>query len=178
MDESRIEKNHKASRGNASLLVTNGFSLLTAIFHPLYQSRYEFEELPDDTAQGRRLLRIGFRQIAPDHSPAILTLREREYPLQWKGTAWVDPDSFSVVRIQAGLGSSMEDIGLLRLDADVTYSFVKFSGTAEFWLPTQAVIEASTKRQHWRNTHLFTDYHRFDVETDVKTSAPQATGSQ
>jgi hypothetical protein len=93
--------------------------------------------------------------------------------LQWSGTAWIDPASFAVVRIQAGVGTSLTDEGLLRLDADVTYSDVAFNGSTQYWLPYRAVIEAETRRQHWRNTHLFTNYRRFDVETEVKTATPQ-----
>jgi hypothetical protein len=67
----------------------------------------------------------------------------------------------------------MADMGLLRLDADVSYSDVTFNQSIRYWLPTRAVVEAETKRQHWRNTHLFSDYRRFDVETQVKTAMPQ-----
>ena len=104
---------------------------------------------------------------------SVLQVRELEYPLQWRGTAWIDPFSWAVVRIQAGLGDSMADMGLLRLDADVTYSNVQFNSSTSYWLPARAVIDAETKRQHWHNTHLFTGYKRFTVDTDVKISAPQ-----
>ena len=173
VDESRIEKTRKSSKGKASLLETNGFAILTLIFHPLYQSRYEFRRLTDETLDGRRLLRISFQQIDNDRPLSVLLLREHEYPLQWSGTAWIDPASFAVVRIQAGVGTSLTDEGLLRLDADVTYSDVAFNGSTQYWLPYRAVIEAETRRQHWRNTHLFTNYRRFDVETEVKTATPQ-----
>ena len=173
VDESRVEKSHKASKGQASLLETNGFSILTLIFHPLYQSRYEFRRLPDEDGPGRHLIRVAFEQVAQDHPLSVLLLREREYPLLWRGTAWIDPQTFSVVRVQAGLGNSMAETGLLRLDADVSYSDVRFNETAHFWLPSRAVIEAETRRQHWRNTHLFSNYRRFDVETEVKTANPQ-----
>lgn len=169
VDESRVEKTHKVSKGKASLLETNGFSILTLIFHPLYQSRYEFHRLTDENG----LLRIGFRQVAEDHPLSVLLLREREYPLMWRGTAWINPSSFAVVRIEAGLGGSLAETGLLRLDTDVTYSEVRFNGAAPFWLPSRAVIEAETKRQHWRNTHLFSNYRRFEVETQVKPATPQ-----
>jgi hypothetical protein len=67
----------------------------------------------------------------------------------------------------------MEDIGLLRLSTEVTYSATAFEGTkASYWLPSRAVIEAETKRQRWRNIHLFTGYRRFNVETEVRTAAP------
>ena len=174
VDESRIVKGRKSSKGKASLLLTNGFSILMLLFHPIYQSSYEFTELADDTVDGRRALRIGFRQIPNDRSPSVLRLGDREYPLEWKGTAWVDPSSYAVMRIVTDLGGSMNDIGLLQLNADVTYSGIQFAGTAStYWLPTRAVIEAATKRQRWRNTHLFRDYRRFNVETEVKTATPQ-----
>ncbi len=169
VDESRVEKTRKASKGKASLLETNGFSILTLIFHPLYQSRYEFHRLADENGR----LRIGFRQVAEDHPLSVLLLREREYPLMWRGTAWINASSFAVERIEAGLGGSLAETGLLRLDTDVTYSEVHFNGAAPFWLPSRAVIEAETKRQHWRNTHQFSNYHRFEVQTEVKTADPQ-----
>ena len=173
VDESRVEKTLKTTKGKASLLDTNGFSIFTLMLHPLYQSRYEFRRLPDETVQGRPLLRIGFQQVSDDRPLSVLLLRERQYALKWTGTAWIDPASFEVVRIQAGLGNSMADMGLLRLDADVIYSDVTFNQSIRYWLPARAVVEAETKRQHWRNTHLFSDYRRFEVETQVKTALPQ-----
>ena len=173
VDESRIEKTHKASKGSASLLETNGFAILSLIFHPMYQSRYEFSQLPGDKQAGRDLLRIGFRQISDDHPLSVLQLHDRQYPLEWTGTAWIDPESFDIVRIQAGLGSSMAETGLLRLDADVSYSDISFNASTNYRLPARAVVEAETKRQHWRNTHMFSNYKRFDVETEVKTANPQ-----
>ncbi|HLK48921.1 MAG TPA: hypothetical protein VKT49_12340 [Bryobacteraceae bacterium] len=173
VDESRVEKTHKVSKGSASLLETNGFSILTLIFHPLYQSRYQYRSLPDETVAGRRYMRVAFEQVVQDHPLSVLRVGEREYPLLWRGTAWIEPASFTVTRLQAGLGSTMAETGLLRLDADVTYSDVRFNETEHFWLPSQAVIEAETKRQHWRNTHQFSNYRRFEVQTEVKTADPQ-----
>ena len=173
VDESRLETVHTRSKGKASLLETNGFGIFSLLFHPLYQSHYQFRQLPDEVVQDHRLLRVAFEQVSRDHPLSVLQVRELEYPLQWRGTAWIDPFSWAVVRIQAGLGDSMADMGLLRLDADVTYSNVQFNSSTSYWLPARAVIDAETKRQHWHNTHLFTGYKRFTVDTDVKISAPQ-----
>ncbi len=172
VEESRMEKSRKASKGKAPLLVTNGFSILTLIFHPIYQSSYEFTSLQD--AEGG-LLRVAFRHhTARGRSPSVLLLRGREYPLEWSGVAWIDPSSGAVVRVQAGLGTSMEELGLRHLSSDVTYSATRFAGASStYWLPVSAVIEATTAHQHWRNTHLFTGYRRFNVETEVRTTTPQ-----
>lgn len=172
VDESRIQKAHTASKGSAALLETNGFSIFSLIFHPLYQDRFEFQSLPDDLSGDHRLLCVAFRQVVPERPLSVLRLREREYPLPWRGTAWIDPASWAVVRIKAGLGDSMADFGLLQLAADVTYSAVKFSDSTVYWLPARATIDAETRRQHWRNTHQFAGYKRFSVDTDVKLSTP------
>jgi len=168
-----LKRSTSRSKGQASLLETNGFGIFTLLFHPLYQSHYQFQQLPDESLQDRRLLRISFQQVSRDHPLSVLRVRDLEYPLQWRGTAWIDPVSWAVVRIQAGLGDSMADMGLLRLDADVTYSDIRFNGSAAYWLPLRAVIDAETKRQRWHNTHEFTGYKRFTVDTDVKISTPQ-----
>jgi hypothetical protein len=172
VDESRMEKTKKATKAKASLLQTSGFSILALIFHPLYQSRYEFTRLPDDPSdQGK--IKIGFRQVTAEGTPSVLLLRDRQYPLEWSGTAWVDPVSYAVTRIKAELKSPMEGVGLLSLGADVSYAPVAFGGSVTYWLPARAVIEASTRRQHWRNVDLFSDYQRFDVETETRAVAPQ-----
>lgn len=174
VEESRIEKEHKEKKGQASLLSTSGFAILALIFHPIYQSDYEFRQLPDEMLDGKLLHRMAFRHIKGTRSPSVLLLRERKYPLDWRGTAWIDPASGAIARIEAGLEEPLENLGLLRLDAKVTYSDIRFAGARDdYWLPTGAVIEAETKRQLWRNTHLFTGYRRFDVETNVKTETPQ-----
>ena len=168
VDESRVETARAQSKKDASLLETNGFSLFTLIFHNMYQSRYRFQQLPDEPVEGRRLLCLGFQQVSNDHPLSLLHLRNRDFPLEWKGKAWIDPASAAVVRIRAGLGDSMADMGLLRFDSDVSYSGIRFNGSETYWLPTRAEVEAQTKSQHWHNTHLFTNYKRFSVETDVK----------
>ena len=174
VDESRVEKVRAGSKGTkVSLLETNGFGIFSLIFHPLYQSPYQFQLLPDEYVQNHRLICLNFQQVSRDHPLSVLRLRELEYPLEWRGKAWIDPVTWSVARIQAGLGDSRKDIGLLRLDADVTYSDVHFGGTAAYSLPALAIIDAETKRQHWHNTHAFTGYKRFTVDTDVKIGTPQ-----
>jgi hypothetical protein len=168
VDESRVETAHTQSKKDASLLETNGFSLFTLIFHNMYQSRYKFQQLPDEPVDGRRLRCLGFQQVSNDHPLSLLHLRDRDYPMAWRGKAWIDPATSAVVRIRAGLGDSMADMGLLRLDADVSYSGIRLNGPETYWLPTRAEVEAQTKRQHWVNTHVFSNYKRFSVDTDVK----------
>ncbi len=171
VDESRepIVKAEGAPR-NLPLLVTNGFSMFAFIFHPHFQNAFEYSE-PVASADG--LWQVQFRHVAGARSPSLLKLRKREYPLAWKGTAWIDPASGSVVRILASLQDDMEDAGLKVLQADVRYSPVHFAGQPElYWLPEQALVEVETPHQHWRNLHKFTKYRLFSVDVNSAISAP------
>jgi hypothetical protein len=174
VDENRVEKERKQKKGDAALLSTTGFSILALIFHPIFQSDYEFRQLPDEMLDGKLMHRISFRHIKGTRSPSVLVVEDRKYPLDWRGTAWIDPASGAIARIDTGLEGPMDNLGLLRLDAQVTYTDIHFAGAPDvYWLPTLATVEAETKRQLWRNTHVFTGYRRFNVETNVTTEAPK-----
>jgi hypothetical protein len=158
----------------APLLVTSGFSAFLLIFHPLFQHSYEYSPAVEEELQGRKVLRVDFRQIRNARAPSCLRLRGRDYPLEWNGSAWIDQRSGAIVRVKAALASTMEDLGLKTLEADVLYAPVKFGDSAgEHWLPSVATIEASTPLQHWRNTHQFTNYKLFSVDTSTRTETPQ-----
>ena len=163
--ESRQTKRQSGNKENVPLLVTNGFSTMLLIFHRYYSNSFEFSTLPDEVVGGRTLRRVHFQHVKGTRSPSVLQLRGRDYPLDLQGTAWIDAPSGSIVRIEAGLLASMEDVGLRALHSDVQYAPVRFSSASdEYWLPTAAEIEAETPRQHWRNIHRFTDYKLFSTE--------------
>jgi hypothetical protein len=170
VEESRIEKGHKEKHSGASLLTSNGFSLMALVFHPHFQASYRFRELTPESSGGAEMRRIEFEHIKGSPTPSVLLLKEREYPLEWSGVAWVVRDTGQVARVEARLSSAMEDVGLVRLSAAVRYTPVGFRGDVRsFWLPQTATVEAETRRQHWRNVHTFADYRRFNVDTQVRT---------
>ena len=172
LQESRLEERAAEHKDNVSLLVTNGFATMILVFHPYYQSAYEFFDRGDELVNGHLLAKIEFKHIHGQRTPTVLLLRGREYPLEMMGTAWVDKDSGAVVRMKTELQVNMTDIGLKALSSDITYSPVKFRGlTVSPWLPLEAKIEVETARQHWRNTHRFENYQHFGVETEHKDDA-------
>jgi hypothetical protein len=122
--------------------------------------------------EGKDLQKLTFRHVHGARSPSVLKLRQREYPVEWQGTAWIEPATGAVVRISAGLMGSMEDMGLKSMTADVRSAHFDFKGDGDHWLPSAAVIEVETAHQHWRNTHTFANYKRFavDVKSEVGTS--------
>ena len=129
---------------------------------------------------GKPAVPVHFSHIAGRRSPAALALRGREYPLELKGTAWLDRQSGEVVKMDAGLLHDMSDVGLRSLNIHVEYKRTNLGKSmANIALPTLAVVDVTTPRQHWRNTHVFDDYKSFstDAEQDpnVKIHAENAT---
>lgn len=173
VDESRVRQGKAPKEADRALLSTSGFSTLVLIFHPLFQQSYVFTDEGID-ASDPALHKVHFEHVRGQRSPSVLQLRSREFPIEWRGTAWIRAATANVARIQASLKSSLEDIGLLRLDSDVQYLPVLLTGQMDWpWMPVTARIEADTKHQHWRNIHQFAAYKQFNVSTESKTEAPK-----
>ncbi len=172
VNESRLALHEvKADKKNTSLLVTNGFATLFLIFHPYYAESFEFTAVGPDLIGGHKEEKVSFQYVRGRRSPAVLALRGREYPLPLSGTAWIDPETGAIARITADIGNRMEDVGLKTMHSEVNYAPVMFRGVkAPYWFPAQAQVEVETERQHWRNTHVFTDYKRFSVSTEEQVA--------
>ncbi|MFI5057900.1 MAG: hypothetical protein ACHQLQ_06925 [Candidatus Acidiferrales bacterium] len=166
--ESRIapEDAKQPKKQPKPLLISNGFSTLFLVFHPYYAPGFHFVLAGEDALDGKTFTKVDFRHIVGMRSPAALAVRGREYPLELSGSAWIDAQSGAIAKITGNVESGMEDVGLLALRSEVRFSPVTFHGSQEaFWLPAQAVVEVQSRHQHWRNTHEFSDYRRFSVET-------------
>jgi len=172
LSESRLPVHQaKADKKNRSMLVSNGFATLFLVFHPLYANSFEFNTAGEEVANGHRLIKVAFRHIRGTRTPAALALRGREYPLELSGTAWIDTDTVVIARISAGIDNTMVDVGLNTLQTDVEFVPVPFHDPEKtYWFPSRAIVEVETPRQHWRNTHEFTNYKRFEVSTEEQVA--------
>ena len=77
VDESRVPIGNAAEARNVSLLLTNGFSTLGFIFHPTFQSAFEYSAARPVDVEGKRLLAIDFRHIRGARSPSLLKLKSQ-----------------------------------------------------------------------------------------------------
>ncbi len=176
LNESRLAvADAKQRKGkNSPMLVSNGFATLFLIFHPYYANSFQFFDEGLDSTDGRGLEKIHFQHIPGSRSPLALAVRGREYALDLTGTAWLNPQTGDIVRIESSVGESVTDIGLKTLRAEVTYAAAPFlDGKDRLYLPAQAAVEVESPRQHWRNTHTCTDYRRFSVTTEEKVADNQ-----
>jgi len=168
VDESRIPIGSSQKRTpQSALLSTQGFATLVLIFHPEFQSGYSFAL--DGVEPGTALVRVAFVPKKGGSSPAALSLKDRTYPIAWEGVAWMDPNEGVITKIQAHWKDPAEEIGLRNLSSEVNYVPIIFrGGERAWWLPEKARIDVKTVHQEWRNTHQFTNYRLFSVETQTK----------
>ena len=168
ISESRIPvREAKRDRKNTSMLLSNGFATLFLVFHPYYAEAFRFALSGEEVVGGRVLERVSFEHVRGMKSPAALALRGREYPLELAGTAWIDPQTGSIDKIETGIGDTLADVGLKSLSSEVDFAPVPFPDSKQvYWFPTQARVEVETPRQHWRNLHQFTAYKKFSVSTE------------
>jgi hypothetical protein len=165
-EELRLPKKGAKEKPNKpAVLATNGFPTLLLIFHPRNQPDYRYQiesDLPDDG----KWIRVHFEHIPGSRSTCALALRERIYPLDLQGTAWIDAETGVVQKIRAGLIAPLKDINIKAFTAEVIYRPQSFSSESKTqWLPASAVIDLQTELQHWRNIHQFTEYKRFTVQS-------------
>src|ERR1700756_1368648 len=112
LSESRIPvREAKRDRKNTSMLLSNGFATLFLVFHPLYAEAFRFTLAGQEVIAGRTFEKVAFQHIPGMKTPAALALRGREYPLELTGTAWIDPDTGSIVKIQAGIADTPQGLG-------------------------------------------------------------------
>ncbi len=171
--ESRVATDSNRESDKAPLLVSNGFSMLLLIFHPYYAGGFQFSLANGDADLEGPLTQVNFQHIPGARSPAALALRGREYPLEISGTAWIDPRSGVIKKIAARIGTEMEDVGLQTMKCEIEYAPVTFqTAPGTYWLPAHATVEVESRHQHWRNTHVFSAYKRFSVNTKEQVSQP------
>ena len=166
LQESRIAVHEaKADKKNTPMLLSNGFATLFLVFHPSYSGSFHFTDAGREMLGGVAVERINFEHMPGMKSPAALALRGREYPLELSGSAWIDPSTGAILKIEAGIGDTLTDVGLKSLQSEIDFGPAKFGGQS-FWLPSLASVDVETPRQHWHNTHRFTDYKAFSVSSE------------
>ena len=175
----RLAENREARKAafrdpNRTLLITNGFASMLLVLHPNYEASYSFEPLGEEVLDGRTLANVEFKPIPGASSPAAIQLRGRNYPLQLKGIIWIDEESGAVVKLISSLDGGLDDLGLHDIRSEIHYSIVQFHEPEEaYWMPSSAVIDVETPKQHWRNVHRFTDYKRFRATIQVELGDKQ-----
>jgi hypothetical protein len=168
VDEQRLVAKSPRRVETRPLLETYGFSTLEMVFHPYYQSSFQFSDVGSEFLQGRTLEKITFRHVPNTPSPILYQTLGPDRSLDISGTAWVDLASGGIYRIDARVSSGVTDIGIKAIDTSVVFKPVSLQDqNAPELLPEIATIDLETPHQHWRNVHRFSDYRKYRVAVNM-----------
>jgi hypothetical protein len=169
--ESATPQSPPAKSKHVPLLVTEGFSTLLLIFHPMFQSDFEFALVPGNGDSAPGVVAVHFQHVHGSPSPSVLRLRGQDYPLDLQGTAWLDEATGAIERIETDLAAPMNDVGLAVFHSDVSYMPTHFTGNPQtYWLPIMAEMDAESPHQHWQNFYRFTNYRMFSATMEIEFS--------
>ena len=150
-------------------LITEGFVSAPLYFHPLYQGDSRFRYLGEELIAKRRTEVVAFAQKATARARELFTVRGGQQFALAQGIAWIDPADGQIVWMLKETASPALEIGLESQITQLNFGEVRFKGdTAALWLPRQVKVETKLSGVVYRNTHFYSDFKQFSVQTEEK----------
>jgi tetratricopeptide (TPR) repeat protein len=160
-------------------IASTGFSSLALVFHPHVRDNFELrcEGLGDWNGQATWVVHFQQRDDRPSRMHSY-DIGGQSYPVKLKGRAWISPDKFQIVRIEAEMVRPMPEILLLSEHQIVDYGPVPFpQKQVSLWLPKSAEIYFDFRKHRYHRRHSFDHYMLYSVDTVEKRKEPVATPS-
>jgi hypothetical protein len=86
-----------------------------------------------------------------------------------QGLAWIDSETFQILRITTWLLAPRKDISLSSQTSTVDFYPVQPSGFEKvLWLPGDVTVTLVSRGTKVRNTHRYSNYKLFRVESTIK----------
>jgi tetratricopeptide (TPR) repeat protein len=154
----------------SGLMLTSGFATASLLFHPSYQPGAAFRLLGRQAAAGHRCQVVAFAQ-----NPAKAKTCERfdtstqTVLVHFQGVAWIDADTYKIVRLRSDLLAPQPAIRLLRQTTEINYAPVQFKQVAAaMWLPSDVAVTVDWHGQTFRNSHTYSHFRLFNIEMKDK----------
>jgi hypothetical protein len=154
-----------------------GFSMISAkyastclYFSPADQHDNRFRYFGTQTMRERECHVVGFAQ-QPEKARRIDRFHSQgaTFGLLSQGLAWIDSETFQILRITSWLLAPRKDIGLDSQTSTVDFYPVQPSGFRRvLWLPQDVTVMLVSGGRKVRNTHRYSNYKLFRVESTIK----------
>jgi hypothetical protein len=90
-----------------------------------------------------------------------------------QGLAWVDSTSYQIVRMRTDLLRPVAKVRLERVTTDTHFGEVHFiQSPLTVWLPREVTVTVEWNGRLLRNTHTYSEFKLFNVESSQKQKAP------
>lgn len=157
-------------------IATKGLPTLAFIFHPDMRDNFDMECEGMGTWQGKSAWLVHFQQREDKpHRIEDYVVNNQVYPVSMKGRAWIDADTYQIVRLESDLAKPIPEIQLFKQHQIVEYAPVKFpKSKTELWLPKTGELTFDFRKHHYYRRHSYDRFMLFAVDTQEKRKEPQA----
>ena len=151
-------------------MVTSGFASTWLYLSPGERHQNHFRYFGIQTLRNRECYVVGFaqdsertRRIEGFHAPGVTVA------LLLQGLAWVDTQTFQIHRVMTWLIAPRPDVDLSSQISTVDFSPVQPIGAQRvLWLPRDVKVWALYRGVSVRNTHQYSNFKLFRVESTIK----------
>ncbi|HLZ51597.1 MAG TPA: tetratricopeptide repeat protein [Candidatus Acidoferrum sp.] len=172
-----VQEYRNGSTGNDMFpdqMASTGLPSIVLIFHPWLITDFDMK------CEGLGRVNTGFAwQVyfsqKKDKESRIRQYRMggHVYPIALKGRAWIDPNTFQVLRLETDLREPRPDLRLTTEHLVMEYGPVPFkSRKVVLWLPQSAEYYAIFRGHRFHRRHTFTKYMLFSIDDQQKISEP------
>jgi hypothetical protein len=148
-------------------IATEKLPVHALIFHPSLVPDFNFacEGLGQWKGRPAWLVHFEQRQDEPNSFRSYV-IDGIPYPVLIKGRAWIDADTFQVVRLESDLVKPVGKIHLTRDHVSIEYGLVQFhTHNQQLWLPKAADLYVELQGGRFYRRHTFSDFKIFMTDT-------------
>jgi tetratricopeptide (TPR) repeat protein len=158
-------------------VMTNGLPSLILIFHPSNAGNFELTCEGLARWNGGLAWQVHFRQ-RPDKPSTVRSYKVgvhgSTYPVALKGRAWIQADTYQVVRLETDLVKPLPEIRLAADHTAIEYAPVQFrERKVSMWLPQSAEVYYDWRGKRIHRRHSFSQYLLFSVDEKQRIAAPK-----
>jgi len=158
-------------------IANEGVPAMGLIFHSNYSPDFEFKCEGLGRWHGKPAWQVRFEQRTD--RPARIhewVINGREFPASLKGRAWFTPGSYRIVHMETDLAKPIPDIRLEYQHMSIDYAPINYPNSKEqLWLPTLAEIYGRYRGHFYRQSHSYSNFLLFRVDTTQKDKNPAPT---
>ena len=148
---------------------THGFASTPIHFHPSYQEGERFRYLGRAQINKREADVVVFAQ-RPENVKIVneFSAAERTAALLVQGIAWIDSETFQILRMDTFLLAKRPDFGLTALNTSIVFEEVHFQDSPDIaWLPQKVKVDILWRSNHFRNVHEYSDFKLFRSKSAI-----------
>jgi hypothetical protein len=154
------------------LMITSNFVSTGLYLSTANRPDSNFRHFGIQAIRNRECHIVGFAQDPERvHSIGLFVFRGKSVALLVQGLAWIDSETFQLLRIKTWLLAPRADIGLIVQASTVDFYPVQPSGVERaLWLPRDVTVVGDYRGIWFRNTHHYSNFKLFRVSTTIKSA--------